>query len=547
MHAQDSANTDSARTAPPPENGIAAPPLFDRPARLALACAVGVCVVQSLLFYGVRHDDAFITFRYAENLARGNGPVFNLGEHVLGTTAPGDMLLGSLLYALVGKQAFPSAMAVLGCVGWSAQALASFALLRAVVGSWAAALAAALVAAGAAGSAAVVALETNLVAACVLWSMAVAVRGRFVAAAALAALAGLLRPDAYLYALLLFVVIWRSPAALAGGRSRLRLARPVLGVFLGITLPWQLFALGYYGSPLPQPARVKHGNTPFVEYVVHELRNSVSTLVAGSGDGAWLLLAWLLVILGGVSLWRHGRGQGLLLAYGAGHFVAYAFLRPFTQHTWHLYPLRLVALLLAAVALSRGCARLQSRLPRAGGIALCVVVATASVGWFAQRTFRFAQRNGTEYWFGARDAAYSEAASFLRRHAHPGDTVGAVEVGTLGYDSELRMYDWGGLITPAPVSRPRDPELSWIVVDDLYLPLARGLMPVLRVKVHGFSLSVFSFAWMSQALYAAMQRFPGMGPAEVLAEHRDAVASALAARVAREEARAGGRRAPRRR
>ena len=33
-------------------------------------------------------DDAFITFRYAENLAHGNGLVYNLGERLLGASTP---------------------------------------------------------------------------------------------------------------------------------------------------------------------------------------------------------------------------------------------------------------------------------------------------------------------------------------------------------------------------------------------------------------------------------------------------------------------------
>ena len=34
-------------------------------------------------------DDAYITYRYARNLADGHGMVFNPGVHHLGTTAPG--------------------------------------------------------------------------------------------------------------------------------------------------------------------------------------------------------------------------------------------------------------------------------------------------------------------------------------------------------------------------------------------------------------------------------------------------------------------------
>ena len=39
-------------------------------------------------FVPFTYEDAFITFRYAENLANGSGLVYNLGEKVYGTTAP---------------------------------------------------------------------------------------------------------------------------------------------------------------------------------------------------------------------------------------------------------------------------------------------------------------------------------------------------------------------------------------------------------------------------------------------------------------------------
>jgi len=39
-------------------------------------------------FIPLTYEDAYITFRYAENLANGNGLVYNLGEKVYGTTTP---------------------------------------------------------------------------------------------------------------------------------------------------------------------------------------------------------------------------------------------------------------------------------------------------------------------------------------------------------------------------------------------------------------------------------------------------------------------------
>ena len=47
-------------------------------------------LVRLLVYFIVPHtyEDAFITFRYAENLAAGDGLVYNIGERVYGSTAP---------------------------------------------------------------------------------------------------------------------------------------------------------------------------------------------------------------------------------------------------------------------------------------------------------------------------------------------------------------------------------------------------------------------------------------------------------------------------
>ena len=50
-----------------------------------------LAVASRLAFYLITQftaDDAFITFRYAENIANGVGFVYNQGERLLGTTTP---------------------------------------------------------------------------------------------------------------------------------------------------------------------------------------------------------------------------------------------------------------------------------------------------------------------------------------------------------------------------------------------------------------------------------------------------------------------------
>jgi len=52
---------------------------FRNPLTAAVAGAA-LLVAHAALFWRYTVDDAFISFRYAENWARGFGPVFNPGE-----------------------------------------------------------------------------------------------------------------------------------------------------------------------------------------------------------------------------------------------------------------------------------------------------------------------------------------------------------------------------------------------------------------------------------------------------------------------------------
>ena len=84
--------------------GPAAPGLraADRVA-LAIVAAVGGSVwLWFALSTRIALEDAFITFRYARNIAQGLGFVYNPGERVLGTTTPLQTLLLAGLGFLFG-------------------------------------------------------------------------------------------------------------------------------------------------------------------------------------------------------------------------------------------------------------------------------------------------------------------------------------------------------------------------------------------------------------------------------------------------------------
>ncbi|MFP6641670.1 MAG: hypothetical protein VCC04_15605 [Myxococcota bacterium] len=53
-----------------------------------LALTLAVTLMLGLRFVDYAYDDAYITYRYARNLAMGHGFVYNLGQDFLGTTTP---------------------------------------------------------------------------------------------------------------------------------------------------------------------------------------------------------------------------------------------------------------------------------------------------------------------------------------------------------------------------------------------------------------------------------------------------------------------------
>lgn len=61
----------------------------------------------------ISYDDAFITYRYAYNLATGQGFVYNPGEWFMGTTAPFYGLLLGMLGWLFGAEAIPTISGVI--------------------------------------------------------------------------------------------------------------------------------------------------------------------------------------------------------------------------------------------------------------------------------------------------------------------------------------------------------------------------------------------------------------------------------------------------
>lgn len=223
-------------------------------------------------------DDAFITFRVAEQWVAGHGPVFNAGERVQVFTHPLWLLLLTA-WRWCGASLFPGAMALsvavfaagLAALFWTFRdkplALATCATLlffsRTVVDF-------------ASGG-----LETPLSFALFAFSAAALRAGRPRAALAFLVLLPLNRLD---------LLPWAAPFAWLAAEGRMSSRARALAWLCAPAFAYAVFATIYYGSPLPNTANAKLAESAFsrldegLGYVVASLAvdpGSIGLVIAG--------------------------------------------------------------------------------------------------------------------------------------------------------------------------------------------------------------------------------------------------------------------------
>jgi len=285
---------------------------------LAALAVVLFCLVRQV--HGV--DDAFISFRYARNLAAGEGPVYNPGERVYGSTAMAWVgLLAGMAYAL--RIQVEDAAACSGAVLLALDAALLYALLARATPSRVLRGAGVVLMLLAPHFACVggLGMETPLYAAFILATLHAVVAGRPVAAGVLAGLTFCTRPDGL--AVLCAAVACFGLEALTGSRgagSSTSSGRAVAwrrllalgGGFALVAVPFAAWTWSYYGALLPGTLAAKR---------THPLVSSrwwmLEHFVAGEGRPVAIATGLLGLAGGAVLLWHRRRGQPL--AWHAGH------------------------------------------------------------------------------------------------------------------------------------------------------------------------------------------------------------------------------------
>ena len=392
---------------------------------------LAVTALIFVLFSSWGYDDPYITYRYAQNLTSGAGFVYNPGEQILSTTTP----LFTLLLAAIGTlwQDIPRAATLIGAlsiaagalflwdlaqvwktppVGWTALLLYPISpLLLATLGS-----------------------ETPLYIAMILGCFAMYARHRYNWAAVFAALTVLIRPDGLLVPIVLvahFLLMERRPIPWAA-----------VIIFTTLLLPWLVFSSYYFGSPMPATLATKQhqGSMAISQRFAEGLLTTLKPL-----SNSWIY--WVVAFYGLLGLgWAVMRARRwlLLLSWGVLYFVAYTLLGV-SRYFWYYAPFVPLIVILAGLgvtALVSLIGRLSDRLsgPKASLLFSLILVIPLVPGQI-QGIKQLATQT-------SRLDIYRAVGQWLDANLPPEASVGALEVGIIGYYAHRPMVDFAGLIQP---------------------------------------------------------------------------------------------------
>ncbi|TDJ69955.1 MAG: hypothetical protein E2O39_10740 [Planctomycetota bacterium] len=373
------------------------------------------------------YDDAFITFRYAGNLAGGLGMVFNPGaswEPVLGTTTPGYTALLAGCIKMGFEAARASLTLNLACdvaSAWLLVLLLGRDRLRSTLVVCGFALMPELTRVSMGGMEAPVLCLLVLAA---TWCLG---RNRIAAAGTLAAFACTVRPEA-----LIFIAVLLP--GVVGSKARLvRFLTPIAIVGASYTI----LLIYVYGSPIPHSVTSKaqrHGGSP-----------TLATWLEIARQGLLPRLEYLpalpFVLFGWVRAFRFAKSLRPLLLFALGILLAYLAARPHTWGWYYYLPLVawVIALAFGLEPLLRAVARRAPALARVGRLVAGVAALALLVGLYALRPSD-----------PVTERVYRPIAEWAHevRLAEQGAVLLASDIGAIGYYGRSLVLDSEGLTCP---------------------------------------------------------------------------------------------------
>jgi hypothetical protein len=216
---------------------------------LALLVALAIAARIPMFFFpGFTADDAYITYRFAENLAEGRGFVYNSGENVQGTSTPLYTFILAGCSSIFGAQSMPWVSRGLGVIA-DAASLALIVRATASLGASSQFLSASLFALfPRLVFSATLGMETPLVVMMMMLSYLLHTKGIPGAACGVLGLLFVLRVDTSLWSAMMLTMMMRKEGRFAP-RTLIPLIVPVAA--------WLLYAHMAFGSVVPHAMEAK--------------------------------------------------------------------------------------------------------------------------------------------------------------------------------------------------------------------------------------------------------------------------------------------------
>lgn len=385
------------------------------------------------LFYPFTYEDAFITFRYAENLANGFGLVYNLGEHVYGTTAP----LFAIILAAFKLIGIPCSVSSL-TISLAAEGITSiivYKLLKDYSNTFIAATIALLYVFSPSNiSWSIQGMETALFGCVIALSFFFLYRSNYYLAFFFAFFSAIIRIDGLSVTFIVFVFILIEQKTLVVKYLLLPLT-----LFLG----WLTFLYFYFGSFLPNSMIAK-----LILYSGHQesiLPNLKLVFSKFFISGYYSSLVVTLFFFGGIFLIIK---NNLRLFPIIVWFFIYYFALIFSKtsiHGWYLIPPLFVYITISGIGIIYILNLFQRKFPAKK--ALLHVIVLFSVLFFSSLTL-FIKINQISSEYQYEKNVRIKVGEFLRDNTPKNSTIYLEPIGIIGYYSERYIYDDAALISP---------------------------------------------------------------------------------------------------
>ena len=405
---------------------------------------IGVCLAALMavtLYFGLSQhpssfDDAYITYRYARNIAQGRGFVYNVGEPVLGTTAPlYALLLASL--SLIWSD-IPTLSHFIGVLAWVLCVPVAYSIARSDDHEIAGLAAASLIAVNTLFLN-VLGMETTWYVLVTLLAFYFYVREKPAWAGVCAGLAFLTRWDGMLVtAVLGFADVLKQ---------RRRLPKSLV-ISACLIIPWLGYSQLVFGSIFPNTLFAKAGQGWKTGLGGTEIgsfpRGLVSTASSAYRENPLHVLLFGLSMVGIFSAIRNRVKWWPVMLWTAAYFGGYTVLGVL-RFSWYYPPLIPPLVLL----IGQGIEELTESLPsdfqwprRAVAVLLIVLCLIPSVDWLVA-----SRRSGMDKHI----ATYVEVGKWLRDHTPSDSSVATIEIGVIGFYSDRTIVDTMGLVSPEMV------------------------------------------------------------------------------------------------